>query len=253
MSNYTFTFKKDDIFAEFSSTDKEVVEKQFQIWVNNASEYTKSKEQQDAQEKPKEKIKAKPKEELQPKEEKTEAPSPADSVAKKKAKSKTEAKAEKLQEETEPLEDKKPEVEEQEASTTINEIQTKEEAGTEETAPSVDFDAILEDSMENSTFEPKRSKDGKFLQVISLKDPKDKFNHFIITAYYLLEHEKMQRFTLKQINAKLMQNLSTVVDHTVLQDAINSEFVEIVPDLTGISEVSEYRLTEKGEEFYQKL
>ena len=44
MSRYTFTFKKDDIFVEFTTEDKEVVERQFQIWVLNADEYVKSME-----------------------------------------------------------------------------------------------------------------------------------------------------------------------------------------------------------------
>ena len=44
MSRYTFTFKKDDIFVEFTTEDKEVVERQFQIWVLNADEYVKSLE-----------------------------------------------------------------------------------------------------------------------------------------------------------------------------------------------------------------
>ena len=44
MSKYTFTFKKDDIFVEFSSEDKDVIERQFQIWVNNADQYVKEQE-----------------------------------------------------------------------------------------------------------------------------------------------------------------------------------------------------------------
>ena len=44
MSRYTFTFKKDDIFVEISSEDKDVIERQFQIWVNNADQYVKEQE-----------------------------------------------------------------------------------------------------------------------------------------------------------------------------------------------------------------
>ncbi len=47
-----------------------------------------------------------------------------------------------------------------------------------------------------------------------------------------------------------MQNLSEVIDHTTLQEAINQNFIEIVPDLTGTSEIGEYRLTVAGEDFF---
>ena len=37
MPKYTFTFKKDDVFLEYITTDKESMERQFQIWVTCAS------------------------------------------------------------------------------------------------------------------------------------------------------------------------------------------------------------------------
>src|SRR5574344_2170744 len=42
MSSYTFTFKKDDISVEFTTTNKDVVAEQFRIWVEDAEEYTKT-------------------------------------------------------------------------------------------------------------------------------------------------------------------------------------------------------------------
>ncbi len=47
-----------------------------------------------------------------------------------------------------------------------------------------------------------------------------------------------------------MYNLSEVIDHTTLQEAINQNFIELVPDLTGTSEVGEYRITPLGEDFF---
>ena len=41
MSNYTFTFKKGDIIAEFKTTDKQAVERQFPLWVASADEAAK--------------------------------------------------------------------------------------------------------------------------------------------------------------------------------------------------------------------
>ena len=43
MSNYTFTFKKSDIIAEFTTTDKLAVERQFPLWVASASDAAKNK------------------------------------------------------------------------------------------------------------------------------------------------------------------------------------------------------------------
>lgn len=227
MSIYTFTFKKGNISVDFSTTDKEVVERQFQIWVNSADEYAKSH--------PKSATKA------QPSKEKEQVP---------------EKKAEPKEKIAEPKAEIKPEIKEDEkvfdkASTllkTINNIQ--EEKTLEEKASVPNFDEILEKTVENPSFEPQRTKDQVFLNLINSKNTLDKFHYLMITAYYLSEFEKKERFSLKQINAKLMQNLSEVIDHSMLQEAINQHFIELVPDLTGTSEVGEYRLTHDGEEFF---
>lgn len=47
-----------------------------------------------------------------------------------------------------------------------------------------------------------------------------------------------------------MQNIGETLDHTILQQAIAMGIAELVPDLTGVSEISEYRLTEKGEDYF---
>ena len=229
MSVYTFTFKKGNISVDFSTTDKEVVERQFQIWVNSADEYAKSH----------------PKTAVKP-----QAAPEKERVAEKKAEvkdakveAKPEAKAEIKEETEEKVFDK--------ASTllkTINNIQEEKTVEEKSTAPN--FDEILEKTVENPSFEPQRTKDQVFLNLINSKNTLDKFHYLMITAYYLSEFEKKERFSLKQINAKLMQNLSEVIDHSMLQEAINQRFIELVPDLTGTSEVGEYRLTHDGEEFF---
>ena len=61
------------------------------------------------------------------------------------------------------------------------------------------------------------------------------------------QYEQKPRFTLKQLNAKLMQNLAVIIDHSVLQEAINRDYIECLPDLTGVVGASEYRLTAYGE------
>lgn len=240
MPKYTFTFKKGDIFAEFITTDKEVVERQFQIWVADADDYVKKGSRKS-----------------------TPSPTPQTEVKQEKAQE-IEQKVETVQEQS----TEQPEVFDKASSLlkTINIIQEgSSEAKTEEVAedkkdakiekaeePSEtqNFEEILEKTIESPTFEPTKTQDKVFLNLINSKNTTDKFHYLIITAYYLSEFEKMDRFSLKQINAKLMHNLSEVIDHTTLQEAINQNFIELIPDLTGISEVGEYRLTSAGEDFF---
>lgn len=241
MSKYTFTFKKDDIFAEFSTTDREVVEKQFQIWVADADNYAKNK----AKKTIKPEVAAEPKAKEEEKKEK-----PAESMPP--------LVQEQPVKET-PIIEQPSEVLDK-ASTPVRTINTIQEEITQETTEAhkveekpveaANFEDVLEKSIENPTFEPNKSKDQIFLNLINSKNTTDKFHYLIITAYYLSEFEKMERFSLKQINSKLMQNLSEVIDHVTLQEAINQNFIELVPDLTGVSEVGEYRLTPVGEDFF---
>ena len=74
-----------------------------------------------------------------------------------------------------------------------------------------------------------------------------KIDYLLMTAYYFTQYEQKPRFTLKQINAKLMQNIAIILDHSVVQEAINREYLECLPDLTGVVGASEYRLTAYGE------
>ena len=66
-------------------------------------------------------------------------------------------------------------------------------------------------------------------------------------TYYFTQYEQKPRFTLKQLTAKLMQNIAVIIDHSVLQEAINRDYIECLPDLTGLVGASEYRLTAYGE------
>lgn len=236
MSKYTFTFKKDDIFVDFTTTDKTAVEKQFQIWVNSATEYAQAHPAKN-----KDVVEAKP------------------SIPEKKFEAPAESKEVKEVKEVQPVQPKEEpkEVVFEQASSllkTINNIQNPkvEEAPVAENAADavVDFDTLLEKTIENPTFEPTKVKDQVFLNLINSKNTMDKFHYLMITAYYLSEFEKMQRFSIKQINSKLMNNLSEVIDHTMLQEAINQGFIELLPDLTGTSDVGEYRLTPLGEDFF---
>lgn len=299
MPKYAFTFKKDDIFVEFFTSDKDVVERQFQVWVANADEYAKGVAKKDFKpvkiqpiveeiEEVTEEVISEPvfenfiptqeaesveqqeefvfetqEEQIQPEAQEElsvqqEQPTEAAIEAKSDDLSFTiEAKEQQPETETESTTETKEESQilEQASSLlkTINTIQnsTEMEEQIEETPV---FEQVLEKSIESPTFEPSvGNKDQIFLNLIKSKNTVDKFHYLMITAYYLSEFEKLERFSLKQINSKLMQNLATVIDHATLQEAINHDLVELVPDLTGTSEVAEYRLTNQGEEFFVKI
>lgn len=278
MPKYTFTFKKDDVFVEFYTADKDVVERQFQIWVADADDYVRNPEARkirkfnidsvppiEAKQETPESVQIEEppagqvvdiveekiiEQETQQEEKVVESTvvQPEMAVVEEALKidAQTESTAEQVSEQSEFFD---------KASTLLKTINTIQNPPDEEEKPAeaVDFGAVLEKSIENPTFEPTKAQDQVFLNLVKSKNTKDKFHYLIITAYYLSEFEKMERFTLKQLNTKLMQNLSEVIDHATLQDAINQNLIELVPDLTGTSEVGEYRLTRYGEEFFAKI
>ena len=115
------------------------------------------------------------------------------------------------------------------------------------------FDNILENSINNPKTEltfkssPSIKKDNAFLNYITTRKIERKIDYLLLTAYYFTQYEQKPRFTLKQLNAKLMQNIAVILDHSVLQEAINRDYIECLPDLTGLVGASEYRLTAYGE------
>lgn len=241
---YKFTFKKDDIFLEYLTTDKDSIARQFQIWVTCASIYTYNKDKVQQQQEAEKIVRVNPEiitpevklDDIQIQDRKQEI---ADVVYQ-------------AGEVGDTLDDLYSE------KLTINSLQpnlsteTDElEATLEEFSPrSDDFDTILEQSLTNPTFEPESKKDDRFLKILSVKNVSEKLEYLIVTAYYLSEFEKLDKFTLKQINAKLMQNIETVVDHGILQEAINKNLVETLPNLPEIQSSAEYRLTTLGEEAF---
>lgn len=295
--DYKFTFKKDDIFVEFDTTDREALARQFQIWVTCASVYTYQKQRLQEEE------------EIQPSQttqienenkktvtsqmahvetELTPEPYvlPMEEVSAKTTSNIEEPKitlndlqnSSKIstenfnqQEEKEPLtlEEKKQEIAktvEQAGeisnhldnlynleNSTENPFETFSEKLEEDedfSNNSADFDKILELSMNTVSTETEIKKDDRFLKILNVKNASSKLEYLIITAYYLSEFEKLDKFTLKLINAKLMQNIKEAVDHNILQEAIDKGLVEVLPSLPDIANSVEYRLTNAGEEAF---
>ncbi len=295
MPKYTFTFKKGEIELEYVTTDKDSMERQFQIWVTCASvwAYNQEKIEKGLMTAPLPKAE-KPviKEEVQPQETivQTEeivvtpeiTPMPVeetvdaeliltpeqDEIERESQRIIQEYKAEMEAEARKKENDEK----KQEFKNDVEQIVAKEEAVQEELSqlydkpatindikPSEteevsdlakDFDAFLQKSMTNPTTEVKEKRDDRFLKVIKVKNVVEKLDLLIVTAYYLSEFERLDRFTLKLVNAKLMENLNEVVDNVILQEAIDKGLVECLPNYTNIPSAMEYRLTEAGEEAF---
>ena len=122
---------------------------------------------------------------------------------------------------------------------TINSLQNPEPE------PQPDFDKILNNEMSTQSDTPPIDKDERFIQYVEGKSALDKLDFLVITAQYLAQYENMNTFNLKHINAKLMQNFTIIVDHSILLSAITREFITQIHQ--GNDDVSsEYMLTEKG-------
>ena|GEM_PF-2897638 len=75
----------------------------------------------------------------------------------------------------------------------------------------------------------------------------------LLAAYYLTAFEQQTTFTLKQLNSSLVKSGKSPVNHAVLEVALQQGVLDMVPDLNGTAEVSEYRLTDQGDIEANKL
>ena len=237
MSVYSFKITKGRYQLSLTTTDKELVVDQFARWVRQASEYVQKHKVQQCKEIVKSQINAE------------------QEITQKKIDEQL-----KRMPKTEPVE----ELPKEDTNKNLDIFYAPHSSNNEEfkttvtqTEPQVEmsggFDNILEKSIQapqtELSFKPSPSikKDNAFINFISAKPIEKKIDYLLMTAYYFTQYEQKPRFTLKQLNAKLMQNIAVIIDHSVLQEAINREYIECLPDLTGLVGASEYRLTAYGE------
>lgn len=146
--------------------------------------------------------------------------------------------------------------------TSINEIQTPDfvagfafDAETkEEEKPVADinFEDALNESIQNPKTEVVEKVDtlSEFEQHLQAYTPQNQTDYLIVTALFILNVENQERFSIKQLNAKLVPLTGKPIDHALIQEAIEQGYIRIVPDLTGTSEFTEYTLTEQGEGYF---
>lgn len=238
MAIYSFRIKKGKYQLDLSTTDRELVVEQFELWVKQASEYSRTRKAKECKNIVNTQIKAE--EEI--------------------TKKNIEAQLARKREIPNPVieETPKPVVKEEIPAPQKNDLDifyapTGGETVAERASQGGVFDNILEHSMNNPQTEltfktsPSIKKDNAFLNYIGARKIEKKIDYLLLTAYYFTQYEQKPRFTLKQLNAKLMQNIAVIIDHAVLQEAINRDYIECLPDLTGLIGASEYRLTAYGE------
>ena len=86
-------------------------------------------------------------------------------------------------------------------------------------------------------------------ELIALKNPQSKLDYLLLAAYYFQTGENLFKYSLKQLNSKIMPFLGSLIDHSIVHNAVAHDFIEIVPDYNGTAEVTEYRLTPVGENY----
>ena len=241
MATYSFRIKKGKFQLDLATTDKELLAEQFDLWVKQATDYARRRKAKECKElvntqiKAEEEITKKNIETQLAKQPKAELPKIEDPII-----------------ENNPVKKEQPKEKDLDifyappAQETISSMINKTQSGGV-------FDNILESSLNNPQTEltfktsPSIKKDSAFLNYIGSRKIEKKIDYLLLTAYYFTQYEQRPRFTLKQLNAKLMQNIAVILDHSILQEAINRDYIECLPDLTGLVGASEYRLTAYGE------
>ncbi len=116
----------------------------------------------------------------------------------------------------------------------------------------VDFERALEESIQNPKTEVVEKSDigTDFTQYLNTYNPQNDIDKLIVAGLYILNIENQERFTIKQLNAKLVPATGSAVDHATIDEAIKQNLIRVVPDLTQTSEYTEYTLTEEGEHYF---
>jgi len=270
MATYTFSFKKGNITVQYRTNDRGSMERQFQIWVTCASVYTynKRKIEQGLPADPLPAAPSAPATTPSPARFRAALPSsdapllqtasvapsenPPLSPAQEAIKRESERIAKEIKQEFElankSIQNEFKNVLDEHAAKPLTINNMNEEPQKPENS---DFDAILGKSLtavENTALE--KVKDERFLKVLKAKNAGSNLEYLIIAAYYLCEFERLDRFTIKQVNAKLMQNMSTIVNNSTVQNAIDKRLIEELPNFTNETASVEYRLTEAGEDAF---
>ncbi len=85
--------------------------------------------------------------------------------------------------------------------------------------------------------------------LIYLKKPQTKLDYLLVTSYFLKESEKKEKYSLKQINSKIIPQIKEPIDHSVVHESIAHGYFEVIPDTEGTCDITEYSITEEGVDY----
>lgn len=113
---------------------------------------------------------------------------------------------------------------------------------------STDFYNVLQQKVSAVPETPEVTSDEirSFDDLVRVKSPATTLDYLILTAYYLKYYENMDKYSLKQINLKVLPLTKVPVNHSVIQEAVSLNYLEVVPDYTGTSYITEYVITDQG-------
>lgn len=87
-------------------------------------------------------------------------------------------------------------------------------------------------------------------ELIASKKPESLIDYLIVAAYYLSNYDNLDKYSLKQLNALIIRYTKKPIDHAVMQNAINQDLIKVIPDFTGLGDITEYTITDNGENYF---
>lgn len=103
--------------------------------------------------------------------------------------------------------------------------------------------------VKTETKSPSELKFKELDDLLYLKKPQTKLDYLLVTAYFLQETEGKEKYSLKQLNSKVVPQTKEAVDHSVVHEAVAHSYFEVVPDMTGSIDITEYRITTEGMDY----
>jgi hypothetical protein len=75
----------------------------------------------------------------------------------------------------------------------------------------------------------------------------------LLGAYYLKKQQHVDEVSLTEIKDLVREASGPTINHSVMEQALNQRYIEMVPDLTGLSTKMAYRLTHVGQRYAESL
>ena len=86
--------------------------------------------------------------------------------------------------------------------------------------------------------------------IIREKNLKNEVDYIVAASYCLSHYEGRMSFTEEDIKSKIVPFYDEELDHNYVLDAVDKNFIKVLPDFTGFSDTIEFELTQYGEEYF---